>query len=48
MPRIQSSTPLDSGDRFPSMTLACADGTTIALPRDDGRWTVFLGYRGLW
>ncbi|MFQ5792071.1 MAG: hypothetical protein ACE5JI_16495, partial [Acidobacteriota bacterium] len=40
---------LDSGDRFPDMTLNLVDGGTLQLPdglKED--WNVLLFYRGHW
>ena len=46
----QTDTPkLDAGDRFPPMTIALLDCSSVILP-DDLRadFTIFLVYRGKW
>ncbi|MCY3622532.1 MAG: hypothetical protein OXH68_12590 [Gammaproteobacteria bacterium] len=40
---------LTTGDDFPSLTLALADGGTLELPGDiDTRFAIVLFYRGHW
>jgi peroxiredoxin len=40
---------LQQGDRFPSLTLKLANGTTIRLPDDmPTRYAAVLFYRGHW
>jgi peroxiredoxin len=40
---------LNSGDRFPHLTLKLADGGTLELPDGlDARYKVILFYRGHW
>lgn len=40
---------LGIGSRFPQMTLALADGGTLALPEGlDARYRIILFYRGHW
>jgi len=38
---------LDTGEPFPALSLALADGSTLTLPKP-GRWSVFVIYRGEW
>lgn len=37
---------LDTGDRFPQLTLSYLDGTEGRLPNK--QWTVLIAYRGQW
>jgi peroxiredoxin len=40
---------LNTGDRFPDMTLDLVDGTKLDLPAGlDARYKVILFYRGHW
>ncbi len=40
---------LDSGDRFPETSFSVVQGGALTLPGDlNGRWSVFLVYRGNW
>ena len=40
---------LVQGDRFPTVELALADGSTLTLPEQaPGRYFVLLFYRGAW
>lgn len=40
---------LNTGDRFPRMTLKLADGGTLELPDGlTGRYNIVLFYRGHW
>lgn len=40
---------LDTGDDFPEVTMNDAGGGTIVLPADfEGKWGIFLIYRGNW
>ena len=44
-----STTKLDMGDSFPTMSVNLTDGRTLTLPDDcTGDYTIFLGYRGKW
>ena len=41
--------PLDAGDDFPRIEFDTIDGDKLALPGHfQGRWGVFLVYRGHW
>jgi hypothetical protein len=45
----ESSTILDTGDRFPDLEFNLVSGEKMLLPRDLGnRWRVLLIYRGHW
>jgi hypothetical protein len=40
---------LDTGNIFPTLTVQCVGGKTLALPGDlDGKYKVILFYRGHW
>jgi hypothetical protein len=40
---------LDNGDIFPDITFPGVDREPVVLPRDfNGKWGVFLVYRGHW
>ena len=40
---------LNTGDRFPNLSLHLVDGSTVALPEGvGGRYNVILFYRGHW
>ena len=40
---------LNTGDKFPALTLDLVDGTKLAVPQDlDARYNVLLFYRGHW
>ena len=40
---------LNTGDRFPAMTMKLADGGTLELPDGlDARYKVIVFYRGHW
>ena len=42
-------TKLNSGERFPELTLNTVDGRTLVLPGGvDGRYRIVLFYRGHW
>lgn len=44
-----SSPKLDGGDQFPPMSVALADGGTLAIPSDlSAPMTLLLVYRGKW
>ena len=40
------TTKLDTGDRFPALTLNLISGDEYNLPAE--KWTLFLVYRGNW
>jgi hypothetical protein len=45
----ESSTILDTGDRFPDLEFHLVSGGRMLFPRDSGsRWRVLLVYRGHW
>ena len=47
MARVGSSI-LDSGDKFPALTLQTVNHGQITLPDAFEQWGVFLVYRGHW
>lgn len=47
MPRIERSTPLDSGDVMPQFSFETVGGPKTTVPAP-GTWSVFLIYRGEW
>ena len=45
----EGTSALDNGGLFPDIVFPGVDGSSIVLPRDfNGKWSVFLVYRGHW